>query len=111
MTLDAPQNVCIVQPDGGSGSETFIRAHIERLPAKVTVVHGHPPRVDGRLEWPQTLPMRVARKAWRAMSREVFDHQTTGDLVVALRRINPSVVLAEYGPTGVQVRESCRRLG
>ena len=33
-------NICVVSPNKSSYSETFVRAHIERLPADVTHLYG-----------------------------------------------------------------------
>src|SRR5215470_12907620 len=88
--------------------ETFVQAHIDRLPAEVVLVHGWPPRMEGReiVSWPQ----RALHKAWRVMSRTEVDGATAAYEKV-FRRYRPRAVLAEYGTAGVLVAAACRRAG
>jgi glycosyltransferase involved in cell wall biosynthesis len=103
--------VAIVQTKPHLESETFVRAHADRLPAEVVVVHGQPPAIDGRrlIEasprglWP--LLRGLARglrphAGWRALA-------ISSGYLAALRRIRPDVVLAEFGPSGAAAREAC----
>lgn len=103
-------SVCIVQPGTAEVSETFLRAQAERLPARVTVIDGFPPRIDGTPIWNGSAPARAARKLWRLASRSSHQDEVTAAFVAAFRRVRPAVVLAQYGPTGVAVREACERL-
>jgi colanic acid/amylovoran biosynthesis glycosyltransferase len=104
--------LCIVQPNRDVVSETFIRAHAERLPARVTVVHGSPARIDGK----PVLSEGTFATDWRKVRRRITGNRfwkPEVDLAyaVAFRRCGARAVLAEYGPTGVQVLEACRVLG
>ncbi len=103
--------VAIVQPRPHLESETFIRAHADRLPAEVVVVHGSPPAIDGRILldsaartlWPLCRGLASGfrpRPSWGAFA-------TSCAYAQAFRRLRPDVVLAEYGPSGVAVREAC----
>jgi colanic acid/amylovoran biosynthesis glycosyltransferase len=103
--------VCIVQPDFGVLSETFIRAHAERLPAAVTVVHGYPPQIEGRPLATPSVIRRTVLRAWRRTVRMPLGRRITAEMTAVLSLLRPTVVLAEYGPTGVQVREACGNLG
>jgi hypothetical protein len=47
LTPSRNTRVCIVQPNKGNVSETFINAHAARLPCHVDVVYGDRPRLDG----------------------------------------------------------------
>ena len=103
--------LCILQPALNAVSETFIRAHAERLPARVTVAHG---LNSGRVcvgEKPvlsQTLPSRALRKLGRMLTRRPWSWETTAALLAVFRRYRPQAVLAEYGTTGVRAMEACR---
>src|SRR5207247_4900993 len=89
-------------------SETFIRAHIERLPAQVVLAYGSPPRVGRRavLSWPR----RALYKGWRIASGAKMDSATLAYEKV-FRRYRPCAALAQYGTTGVGVMAASRRAG
>jgi glycosyltransferase involved in cell wall biosynthesis len=99
-------SVVVVAPYKPSLSETFIRAHVERLPANAVLVHGWPPRIGERpiLSWPR----RALHKAWRMVSGTPTDSATLAYQKV-FRLYRPCAVLAEYGTMGVVVLEACRR--
>src|SRR5262249_46580445 len=92
-----------------SASETFIRAHIERLPADVTLIHSWRPMIQGRHVL--SLPARLAHKLRRILTRNGLAAETTSSYVTAFRRLRTDAVLAEYGTTGVLTLAACRRLG
>jgi glycosyltransferase involved in cell wall biosynthesis len=102
------QCVVIVAPNLPSVSETFIQAHIDRLPAQVVVAHGSPPRVARRavLSWTR----RALYKGWRIVSGTDTDSATLAYEKV-FRRYRPCAVLAEYGTAGVAVMAACRNVG
>ncbi len=105
-----PENcVCIVAPYLPVVSETFIRGHAERLPAKVVLVHSWPPSIGDRpvLRWPTRLVYKVRRRLLSAGTR----NETTAAYMAAFRRARAQAVLAEYGTTGVATMEACRELG
>ena len=109
--IDRPP-ICIVQPERDVVSETFIKAHAERLPARVTVVHGTPAQIDGR----PVLSDGTLATDWRRLRRRIsgnkpWKHEVDLAYAVAFRRSGARAVLAEYGPTGVQVLEACRMVG
>lgn len=118
MTIKSKDSVvCLIHPIKFAYSETFIRAHIERLPAKVLAVYGglFPER------WQNDLlilspPLRVISKllgTLRFISPELAKrgsaHLKTLGLANFLRKHCVDAVLAEFGPTGVAVMEACRR--
>jgi glycosyltransferase involved in cell wall biosynthesis len=101
--------LCIVK---GSGSvETFVRAHAEHLPARVTLIHEFPPRIDARPILSQSIPSRAYRKALRLLLRREWSWETTWAYLDVFRRTGAKAVLAEFGPAGVAVSEACRRMG
>ena len=105
--------VCIVQRSRGKASETFIRAHIERLPGVVGVIYheGGEPVMENRSLLPRSWPAVLRRK----LEHKVFqrdwhwDHQLAYES--AFRYCAPDVVLAEYGMTGAAITPACARLG
>jgi glycosyltransferase involved in cell wall biosynthesis len=99
-----------VQPNPCSFSETAIGNHARCLPAEVVVIAG-PPAIEGRPVWSGTLVARAWRKALRIVrGRDWYDDLTTAYLKV-FRHYRPEAVLAEYGPTGADVVDACRRAG
>ena len=113
MTHRDGPNLCIVQPNRPSPSETFLRAHAEHLPARVTVVHGDlgVPMIGDRPIRSRAIPCRAWRKALRIARGQGWEAELTSTYLKAFRRLRPAAVLAEYGPIGVDVAEACRRAG
>jgi len=89
---------------------SFIRAHIERLPARTVVIHGFVPTIGTRPVLSDGAVARFARKAQRLIRREPWSEEITQGYLAAFAD-RPAVVLAEYGPTGVRVIAACRRSG
>jgi glycosyltransferase involved in cell wall biosynthesis len=108
-TLESPARkvLCLVCPYLPVVSETFISGHIERLPAKVILVHSWPPSIGNShvLSW----STRIAYKVRRKLSPAGVASETTAAYLAAFRRSAADAVLAEYGPTGVDVMEACRK--
>jgi glycosyltransferase involved in cell wall biosynthesis len=101
--------VAVVMPYEPALSETFIRAHVERMPAKTVLVAGCPPAIDSRPVL--SAPERAIYKIRRTFLREGLGRETTAAYIRAFRRHRVAAVLAEYGPTGVLVMNACRQLG
>lgn len=101
-------SLAVVTPYVPALSETFIRAHIERLPAKTVLMAGRPPAIESRPVL--SMPERAAYKMRRALLREGLGRETTAAYVKAFRRHGVEAVLAEYGTTGVAVMDACREL-
>lgn len=104
--------VAVATPTMGAYSETFIQAHIERLPAQVTVLSGGylPALADGesllnRWNFYRLLSFRLQQQSrghdWgqAAKLRKV--------LARYLQQYHIQAVLAEYGQTGVAMMEPC----
>jgi colanic acid/amylovoran biosynthesis glycosyltransferase len=106
-------NIVVISGGTDAYSETFIRAHIERLPAVVKPLYGWPPLSNGHEIVSQFPSLRehVRRAVLRRMGFWTFEGAITDELVRFFKRNNIKAVLAEYGPTGVRVMESCRRAG
>lgn len=118
-------NVAVVSPDRAGYSQTFIRAHVERLPAEVgEVQHLHggarplwrdeftplPPRslhVLGRLAG--AAAGRDSRVATSFLAGYAPGGLLDRGIARHLRRWGADVILAEYGRTGVAVEPAARR--
>ncbi len=106
--------VAVLAPNRNAYSETFIRAHLERLPARVEglIANWFPHQTaDGR----PLLETGIARRLGRAAVRRALGwkqsefHERAFRSFLQSKRVD--VVLAEYAPTGVAVMDACRRAG
>lgn len=114
ITLAKNSNVtvCVIAPQQPAYSETFIRLHLERLPAQVRFLYeGWLPRRqdDGRFLLP--LPIRAFQKLLSIGSRSSVSLFHKRALKRFLLQNNVKAVLAEYGPSGVAVMDICRQTG
>jgi len=103
-------NVVIIKPNAFSYSETFIEAHLRRLPGRIlTLYGGHFPAYtsDGR-----TLLRNPFLIAWYLFAKRVLGQKEIGvrtrALASYLKKQQTDVVLAEYGVTGALVCEACQ---
>ena len=103
------RNVCVVTPYVPSLTETFIRAHIEKLPANITMVHGWRPSIGDKTVL--SLPSLVYFKARRMLTRSGLELETTQAYLKAFRDHKIDAVLAEYGDVGVQVMDAIEQSG
>src|SRR6266508_3600309 len=101
------RSLCVALPYYPSLTETFIRSHIERLPARIVAVHGWHPTIGDRqvLSWPRLFFYRL----WRNVSGKSLGWETTAAYHKVFRKYGVEAVLAEYGETGVLVAESCKQ--
>ncbi len=107
VTTSNRRRLCVVTPYVPSLTETFIREHIEKLPAVVTHIHGWRPTSGSRniLSFP-TLALYKAR---RTLTGAGLEQETAVAYQKAFRSHDIEVILAEYGDTGVLVMEAARR--
>lgn len=110
--------VCVVHLDRDNPSETFARAHAERLPCRVSVVHGTADRPlyldDQALEPGSRLGVaaRLGRRVLlRGLGRDMLAARFSPEYREALRLSRADVLLAEFGPVGVQAMDACHTLG
>ena len=89
---------------------SFIRPHIERLPADTVAIHGYIPTIGSSPVLSQAPWSRLFRKAVRSLRRLPWEDEIAAAYVQAFRR-RPGVVLAEFGPTAMRLLEPCRRAG
>ena len=117
-TSVAPSVCVMVNKTGGTlrPSESFLRAHMERLPGRVTTLLGHPgARRIGLNGETFLLSQSLVARGWRWGIRRAgvasLAAQDTRSLVRYLKKTKTEVVLAEYGPTAVSVRQACQDAG
>jgi glycosyltransferase involved in cell wall biosynthesis len=110
--------ICIVTPSDPAYSETFIRAHIERLPGKPVVLG-----IDWKYNYRHSQHRIVPFPGWmilrgmRALARQPGTLGKVSEGLVRmteilavgafLRRHRVDVVLAEYGMIGAEVMDAC----
>ena len=128
---DGKLNICIVQPNGGTYSETFIRNHIDHLPANIFNAYGPWfPEFDGEH---QSLSKGYLKRNFFSKflsgASKVLPHMIfirlpstiTGlplqsnkllkqSFKYYLKQKKIDVVLAEYGIKGVIVMDTCKEL-
>ncbi len=106
--------VCLVRKARATYSETFVRAHVQRLPARIHVLGGgHVPwrTPDGRELLSQTPVCRLIRAALRRGLRLPPDYFEKAALVRFLRQHKVDAVLVEFAHLGVRFMEVCRATG
>jgi len=103
------RRICVVTPYLPALTETFIRAHIEHLPAKTTVVHGWRPSIEDRTVL--SLPTLMLHKARRVLTGAGLESERTAAYLRVFRDYKIDAVLAEYGDMGVQVMDAAERSG
>lgn len=110
-------NICVIVPHKDIYSETFVRAHIERLPGNVTFLYGGylPTRLSsGELLLPEP---KCCERIRRFLLRRLFKINFDGEalrrraLKEFFKKNQIDVVLAEFGPTGACVADVCRDAG
>lgn len=111
--------ICIVSPEEDLYSETFVRAHIERIPADVKVLYGKGIRGSRYLPWKgddkqPLVSQKLRYNITRTIISKVFNLPSTFFLTEAIKRFllnyNIDAVLAEYGPTGVAMMKICEEV-
>ena len=109
MPENRTRNVCVATSYVPSPTETFIRAHIEHLPAKVTLVHGWRPSIGNSAVL--SLPLLIYYKTRRMLLGVGLERETTAAYLKVFRERRIEAVLAEYGETGVQVMDAAALAG
>ena len=99
--------VSIIQPKPPSPSETFLEAQASRLPAEVSVVYLNRPRRSFTGRSPIS---RAWRLAFKMFMGRLWSRKTAESIERELKENRPDVVLAQYGPIGVEVVGLCKKL-
>jgi colanic acid/amylovoran biosynthesis glycosyltransferase len=104
--------VCIVSTNHNAYSETFIRAHIERLPAETKVLYGgsFPTYFEDGTQLLKFHQRAIRRVSYRLLGLSP-QHLQNRVLKRFLQTNRVDVVLAEYGPTGASVMDACSAAG
>lgn len=110
-------NICVLVPNKDVYSETFIRAHIERLPGKITSLYGwvFPTYLaNGKLLLP---PPQFIEKVRRSLLHRLLKFNFDEDALRRralhrfLRDNAIDVVLAQFGHMGTRVMDVCEKAG
>jgi colanic acid/amylovoran biosynthesis glycosyltransferase len=109
MAASKQGTLCIVTPYPPSPTETFIRAHAQRLPAPTVIVHSWRPHIGDHTVL--SFPRLVAHKLQRTILRTGLEREKTSAYLKVFREYKAVAVLAEYGGCGVWCAEACRRAG
>lgn len=102
--------IAIISPNRNAWSETFIAAHIERLPGVgLVLTDGHLPQRDA--QGAPLLPQGLATRLMRRFTGTTVHEALRARVKQAIVRSGVDVVLAEYGPTGEAMLPICREAG
>lgn len=103
-------NIAIISPNKNAYSETFIQAHRKIGATKLHFLFGgHLPRFSesgDSLAYYTPLFIRIVKRVLKRKSGNPYEN----GLRKYLRKHSIQVVLAEYGPTGVEVMHICKEL-
>lgn len=110
-----PRKLAIIFPNASPNTETFIQAHIDRLPFEKTLLYGgwFPYFVQG--DRPLVRMPNLVQRGLEKVNRAFSAHSSTDTLrqrkeqalLRFLREQRVDAVLAEYGPTGEAVADAC----
>lgn len=105
-----PFNLCIIKPNKEVFSETFIQAHIDRLPGNKKVLYGGSFPVYDE-EGNYLIKSKIGLLSYLVQKR-LFKKQDiavrNNALVAYLKQHKIDVVLAEYGMVGAMVTNACQ---
>ena len=112
------RKIAIVHPNKAAYSETFIRSHIENLPARVEEInYGHwscpmyAQKERSLLELEVDFGSKLQRLTQRKILKKTPAFFQTQSLINFLQHKQCEVVLAEYGITGVCIMDACKEAG
>ncbi|HEV7782901.1 MAG TPA: glycosyltransferase [Chitinophagaceae bacterium] len=107
------KNCCIITPTEGAYSETFIQNHIRYLGFGKTVIYAVAStdfKLNGRSLFPPSFFNRLRQKSCTVFTGRK-DHFLQKRFARLLINKKIDVVLAEYGPAGALVSNTCHALG
>ena len=99
--------VCIIRGPRDAVSETFITAQERALPFDVRTLYGSIAHYEGQAVFSMRLIPRGLRKMARLLGIRSPRGETTASYTLAFRRVQPDVVIAEFGSLGVRVMDAC----
>ena len=102
--------IAVATPFADVYSQTFVWAHINRLSGVVGTLVGCPVEVGDKVEVAGAAARlrRGVKTVLRSAGLFTAEQQRVGDLVRWLRKRRVSVILAEFGPTAVEMEEAAR---
>src|SRR5262245_54486203 len=105
-------NVCAILPCPPVYSETFLRAHVEQLPATANYIERFPVDTDREypLERAYSNADRLRLKSKASLHRYFLNPAKKVCLRSFFKRNDIDIVLGEYGPAGCAALEICREL-
>lgn len=101
------RTLCVTLPWALRPADTFVRPHIERLPARVVTVHGWRLHLGDKPVL--STPRLIAHKLRRMVTREGLEREQTDAYLTVFRRFRVHAVLAEYGDHAIDAVQACRR--
>ena len=105
----------LLSPEPAATSETFIHAHLQRLPFLVIpLFRWRAPYQTQQGRWVGLLPGAVrilSEKLRLKRSAEISSGCSTHQVARWMHSTGASAVLAEYGPLGAGIAPACRRAG
>ncbi|WP_448701698.1 glycosyltransferase [Mucilaginibacter sp. AW1-3] len=106
-------NLCIIKPNKGTVSETFITEHINRLAGNKKVIYGGSfPVYDHNHKY--LIRSKIGLLSY-IIQKRLFNRKNIGvrnrALVNYLRREKIDAVFAEYGTVGAMVTQACKTAG
>lgn len=109
----SPYNLCIIKPNKGTVSETFITEHINRLAGNKKVLYGGSfPVYDHNGKY--LIRSKIGLLNY-IIQKRLFNRSKIGvrnrALVNYLKREKIDVVFAEYGTVGAMVTQACKMAG
>jgi len=108
--MDGAYNLCIIKPNKGTVSETFINEHINRLAGNKKVLYGGSfPVYDHNGQY--LIRSKIGLLSY-IIQKRLFNRKNIGvrnrALVNYLKREKIDVVFAEYGTVGAMVTQACK---
>lgn len=109
------KKIVLISPNKNAVSETFISAHKECINGEIVFLYGSIMNLldedDKSIERYMSKPSRY----WKLLRAHIYHHlfksyypRSKDVLVNFLKKINASLVLAEYGTTGADIWEACK---
>lgn len=108
--VDTRPTVYVVAVNLKDLQTSFVRPHIDRLPARTVAIHGYIPTIDTGPVLSDSFLPRLGRKLRRIATGKPWDEEITAAYERAFER-RPAAVLAEFGPTAARLIEPTRRAG
>lgn len=107
-TISSVKNIAIATIHKSAYSETFIKAQIELLPAKLVLYGDWLPVYYGNNILINKKYKTKINQLYKLLFKRTF-FNTSSDFVSLLKKNKIDVVLAQYGPAGVELMRTCKK--